>query len=127
MMMTTCLSYGKKLIPKLTVEKKQLTNIATIVNEMWHNPLEKDKFIKTLEAYPKPENCKNLIVRRCNEEIWKHKSLQAQTRQKDLKNQRNQNTLLKGAVAIAKVADNLINLKRTPIFLIEILGRHLIH
>ena len=87
-------------------------NLATIVNELWHNPLEKDKFVKKLEAYPKPENCKNLIVRRCNEEIWRHKSLQAQTRQKDLKNQRNQNTLLKGAVAIAKVADNLINLKK---------------
>ena len=37
-------------------------NLATIVNELWHNPLEKNKFVNKLEAYPKPENCKNLIV-----------------------------------------------------------------
>ena len=87
-------------------------NLATIVNEVWQNPLEKDTFVKKLEGYHRPENCQDLTVKRCNEEIWKHKSLQPYTRQKVLKDQRKQTSIMKGAIAIANIANNLIDLKK---------------
>ena len=45
MTMTTCLSDGKKLIPQIDSREKTGpsvdANLANIVNELWHNPLEK--------------------------------------------------------------------------------------
>ena len=49
-------------------------------------------------------------MKKCNKEIWQER-MNAQDRNKDLKVQKVQGTVLKGAFAICEVINNLINLK----------------
>ena len=49
-------------------------------------------------------------MKKCNKEIWQER-MNAQDRNKDLKVQKIQGTVLKGTFAICEVTNNLINLK----------------
>ena len=63
-----------------------------------------------MKAYKKPQNCSDLPVEKCNKEIW-WEQMNAQDRNNDLKVQKGQGEILKGAIAICEVTNNLINLK----------------
>ena len=63
-----------------------------------------------MKTYKKPQNCSDLLLKKCNKEIWQER-MNAQDRDKDLKVQKVQGAVLKGAFAICEVTNNLINLK----------------
>ena len=63
-----------------------------------------------MKTYKKLQNCSDVLVKKCNKEIWQ-KRMNAQDRNKDLKVQKVQGAVLKGAFAICEVTKNLINLK----------------
>ena len=63
-----------------------------------------------MKTYKKPQNCSDLLVKKCNKEIWQER-MNAQDRNKDLKVQKVQGAVLKGAFAICEVTNTLINLK----------------
>ena len=55
-----------------------------------------------MKTYKKPQNCSDLLVKKCNKEIWRER-MNAQDRNKDLKAQKVQGAVLKGALAICEV------------------------
>ena len=59
-----------------------------------------------MKRYKKPQNCSDLLMKKCNKEIWQ-KRMNAQDRNKDLKVQKVQGAVLKGAFAICEVTNNL--------------------
>ena len=63
-----------------------------------------------MKTYKKPQNCSVLLVKKCNKEIWQER-MNAQDRNKDLKVQKVQGAVLKGAFAIGEDTNTLINLK----------------
>ena len=63
-----------------------------------------------MQTYKKPQNFFFLLVKKGNKEIWQER-MNAQDRNKDLKVQKVQGPVLKGAFAICEVTNNLINLK----------------
>ena len=63
-----------------------------------------------MKTYKKPQNCSDLLVKKCNKEIWQER-MNAQDRNKDLKVQKVQGAVPKGAFAICEVTNTLINLK----------------
>ena len=63
-----------------------------------------------MRTYKKPQNCSELLVKKCNKEIWQEQ-MNAQDRNKNLKGQKFQGVVLKGASVICEVTSNLINLK----------------
>ena len=69
-----------------------------------------EKFRTKMKTYKKPKNCSDLLVKKCNKEIWQER-MNAQDRNKDLKVQKVQGAVLKGAFAICEVTNTLINLK----------------
>ena len=68
------------------------------------------KILTEMETYKKPQNCSDLLVKKCNKEIWQER-MNSQYRNKDLKVQKVQGVFLKGAFAICEVTNTLINLK----------------
>ena len=68
------------------------------------------EFKAKMKTYKKPQNCSDLLVKKCNKEIWQER-MNAQDRNKDLKVQKVQGAVLKGAFAICEVTNTLINLK----------------
>ena len=63
-----------------------------------------------MKTYKKPQNCSVLLVKKCNKDIWQER-MNAQDRNKDLKVQKVQGAVLKGAFAIGEDTNTLINLK----------------
>ena len=63
-----------------------------------------------MKTYKKPQNCSDLLVKKCSKEIWQER-MNAQDCNKDLKVQKVQGAVLKGLFAICEVTNNLINLK----------------
>ena len=63
-----------------------------------------------MKTYKKPQNCSDLLVKKCNEQIWQER-MNAKNRYKDLEVQKVRGAVLKGAFAICEVTNNLINLK----------------
>ena len=63
-----------------------------------------------MKTYKQLQNCSDLLLKKCNKEIWQ-KRINAQDRNKDLKVQKVQGAILKGAFAICEVTNTLINLK----------------
>ena len=49
-----------------------------------------------MKTYKKPQNCSDLLVKKCNKEIWQER-MNAQDRNKDLKLQKVQEEVLKEA------------------------------
>ena len=85
-------------------------DLADIANKVWQNPNAFEKFKTKTKTYKKPQNCSDLLVKKCNKEIWQER-MNAQDRNKDLKVQKVQGAVLKGAFAICEVTNTLINLK----------------
>ena len=85
-------------------------DLADIANKVWQNPNAFEKFKTKMKTYKKPQNCSDLLVKKCNKEIWQER-MNAQDRNKDLKVQKVQGAVLKGAFAICEVTNTLINLK----------------
>ena len=63
-----------------------------------------------MKTYKKLQNCSDLLVKRYNKEI-RQERMNAHDRNKDLKVQKVQGGVLKGAFAICEVTNDLINLK----------------
>ena len=68
------------------------------------------KILTEMETYKKTQNCSDLLVTKCNKEIWQER-MNSQGRNKNLKVQKTQGVVLKGAFAICEVTNTLINLK----------------
>ena len=58
------------------------SNLAKIINNVIHTPINKEKLVKKLESHPRPENIDLLKVKKCNTEIW---SEMLQSKTPDLK------------------------------------------
>ena len=54
-----------------------------------------------MKTYKKPQNCSDLFVKKSNKEIWQER-MNAQDRNKDLKVQKVQEPVLKGALPLVK-------------------------
>ena len=59
-----------------------------------------------MKTYKKPHNCSDLLVKKCNKEIWQEQ-INAQDRNKDLKVRKVQGAVIKGAFAICEVTNKL--------------------
>ena len=70
------------------------------------------KILTEMETYKKTQNCSDLLVTKCNKEIWQER-MNSQGRNKNLKVQKTQGVVLKGAFAICEVTNTLINLKNS--------------
>ncbi len=81
--------------------------LAKIVNGLWSNRLAEDKLKEKLKKYPTPANCNNVIVPKCNHEIWTN-SLTSSHRFNDLSLQKTQCQVSKAANAIIQVCDELL-------------------
>ena len=68
------------------------------------------EFKTKIKTYKIPQNCSDLLVKKCNKDIWQER-MNAQDRNKGLKVQKFQGAVLKGAFAICEVPNTLINLK----------------
>ena len=64
-----------------------------------------------IKAYKKPQNCSDLLVKKCDKEIWQEQ-MNAQDRDKDRKLQKIQGEFSKQHFAICEVTNNLANLKK---------------
>ena len=73
-----------------------------------------------MKTNKKPQNCSDLLLKYSNKEIWQEQ-MNTQDRNKDLKVQKVQGEVLKGASAICEVTNALINLKNNK----DILGNEL--
>ena len=71
---------GLNSIIQLDKEKDQ----AEIVDMVWQNSNAFEKFRAKIKTYNKPQDFSDLLVIKCNKEIWK-KRMNAQHRKKDLK------------------------------------------
>ena len=65
-------------------------------------PYALEKFKTKMKTYKKPQNCSDLLVKKCNKEIWQER-MNTQNRNKDLKVQNVQGAVLKGALVICEV------------------------
>ena len=91
-------------------EEKINKDLADIANKVWQNPNAFEKFKTKMKTYKKPQNCSDLLVEKYNKEIWQER-MNAHGRNKDLKVQKFQGAVLKGAFGICEVTNTLINLK----------------
>ena len=89
-------------------------NLASTINNVMFNPVNKEKLVQKLEKHPRPENVNSLKIKKCNPEIWRE-VLQSETRSKDLKMQKMQDCVLKAVGAISKVTKTLLELKNSKI------------
>ena len=64
-----------------------------------------------MKTYKKPQNCSDLLVKKCNKEIWQER-MNAQDRNKDLKVQKVLGAVLKGTFAICEVTNTLIKINK---------------
>ena len=81
--------------------------LAKIVEGLWANKLAEEKLKEKLKKYPTPENCSNMIVPKCNHEIWTN-VLSSALRFNDLNLQRAQCHMSKAANAMIFVCNQLI-------------------
>ena len=88
----------KGLIQELTIQDEEIgekinKGLADIANKVWQNPNAFEKFKTKMKTYKKPQNCSDLLVKKCNKEIWQER-MNAQDRNKDLKVQKVQGTVV---------------------------------
>ena len=86
--------------------------LASIINNVMFNPVNKEKLVQKLGKHHRPENLNSLKIKKCNPEIWSE-MLQSKTRSKDLKTQKMQSCILKAVGAISKVTNALPDLKNS--------------
>ena len=82
------------------------TNLAAIVSKLLKEKTEEDKLTEIKKRYPAPKNCEKLAETRVNLPIWNNLSEKA--RSADIKLQKVQKSLVKGATADVSVVNNLI-------------------
>jgi len=82
--------------------------LAAILNKMARNKLD-DKLKEKLNKYPRPKNCENLVGAKVNPEIWS--KVRPETRSRDLKLQKIQNSILKAIMPLADLTDSLLTTK----------------
>ena len=58
--------------------------LANIANKVWQNSNAFEKFKIKMKTYKKPLNCPDLLVQKCNNEIWQER-MNAQNRKKSAK------------------------------------------
>ena len=79
------------------------------MNKMASNKLSEEKLKEKLNKYSRPQNCEKLVGAKVNPEIWS--KIRPETRSRDLKMQKIQNTILKAITPLAELSDSLLNLK----------------
>ena len=84
--------------------------LAEVTNKIWHTALQPEHLKNKLEKFKTPQNC-NIQTKKVNEEIW-NDIMKSNNRQYDLKIQKAQNGILKAAMGIVKVSDELLSLKK---------------
>ena len=84
--------------------------LASLINNVMLNPVNREKPVQKLEKHPRPKNLNSLKIKKCDPEIWSE-MLQSKTRSKDLKTQKMQSCILKAVGAISKVTNALLDLK----------------
>ena len=83
--------------------------LAAMLNKMARRKLSEEKLKEKLNKYSRPQNCENLVGAKVNPEIWS--KIRPDTRSRDLKMQKIQNTILKAITPLAELSDSLLNLK----------------
>ncbi|XP_044177125.1 uncharacterized protein LOC122959705 [Acropora millepora] len=83
--------------------------LAAMLNKMARSKLSEEKLKEKLNKYSRPQNCENLVGAKVNPEIWS--KIRPETRSRDLKMQKIQNTILKAITPLAELSDSLLNLK----------------
>ena len=87
-------------------------NLAVIVQKLLKEKPEEDKLNEIKKRYLRPKNCKTLAETRVNLAIWNNLSERART--SDIKLQKVQKSLVKGATAVVQVVNDLINTPDMP-------------
>ena len=98
--------------------------LASIINNVMFNPVNKEKLVQKLGKHHRPENLNSLKMKKCNPEIWSE-MVQSKTRSNDLKTQKMQSCLLKAVGAISKVTNTLLDLKNRKSFNATTLNKNL--
>ena len=80
--------------------------LASIINNVMFNPVNRGKLVQKLEKHPRLENLGSLKIKKCNSEI-SSEMLQSKARTKDLITQKMQGCVLKAVGAISKVTNTL--------------------
>ena len=80
---------------------------------MFIEKLVEEKLKKLVKTYNKPENCPNMIIPKCNEEIWRGDILNTSRRSSDIVLQKIQTHTVKAACAMTDAFDKIMkkNLK----------------
>ena len=93
----------------MAVDKGEDINpqLAKIVDGLWANKLGEDNLKEKLKKYPTPANCSNMIVPKCNQEIWTN-SLTSNLRFNDLSLQKTQCQVSKAATGVMLLCNQLI-------------------
>ena len=84
--------------------------IALVVNQLYKQALPLDKMKGKMADYNRPDNCSTMVVKKCNKELW-NDQLHAKHRATDIRHIKIQNNALKGGIALAQVADQLLKLR----------------
>ena len=84
------------------------TKLASIANKVFIVNMDEEKFKALLKKYNVPENCPNIIVPKCNADIWKSNLTSPYTINK-IRLQNIQNLSFKAAYAVAQVCDKILN------------------
>ena len=98
--------------------------LASIINNVMFNPVNKEKLVQKLGKHHRPENLNSLKIETCTPEIWSE-MLQSKTRSNDLKTQKMKSCLLKAVGAISKVTNTLLDLKNSKSFNATTLNKNL--
>ena len=64
---------SKILLETLVQWKNRSTNrekMASVINSVILNPVNREKLVQKLEKRPRPENLNSLKIKKCNSEIW---------------------------------------------------------
>ena len=88
---------------------KSINNkVAGIVNSLFANKQKEDKINKIIEEQARPENCPNLFVKTCNEEIWRS-IMSIDDRKKDKQFQKVLSCVMSATLANVEVANLLVD------------------
>ena len=79
--------------------------LAAMLNKMARSKLSEEKLKEKLNKYSRPQNCENLVGAKVNPEIWS--KIRPETRSRDLKMPKIQNTILKAITPLAELSDSL--------------------
>ena len=84
------------------------SRLASIANIMFIVNMDEEKFKALHKKYNVPENCPNIIVPKCNGEIWKN-NLTSPYRINEIRLQNIQNLTVKAAYAVTEACDKILN------------------